>query len=403
MRVGIFSTYDNSGAGEAACKINDAFLKNGIKSKLFVAIKKNKKSQTLKKNFSFKLLFYIRFYLNKFVAYLFCYNKSKKGFLSLDLFQTNNSQKINKMNIDIVQLNWINNFISISDISKINKPIVWRLSDMWPFIGVEHFTDNKKWKKKKIKRHKLIDFDYFIWKKKFKLIEKNIRVVTPSKWLAEKAKKSFIMSKCKIEVIPTPISSKIYKIHLKKIKIEKIPRDKFIVLFSAKYLNERRKGFEYFQKLTKIINKLYPNKVHFVTMGKYNNKILDIFPENTSHFGLIDDQKTIVNVYNSCHLIFILSKKDNLPQVALEANMCGLPIISFKVGGIEEMIQSDLNGHTIKQINYNEIKMALEKYINLRDYRELKWRIRKNAIKNYSEKVVVKKYKRLFENILYSK
>ena len=40
------------------------------------------------------------------------------------------------------------------DISKINKPIVWRLSDMWPFIGVEHFTDNKKWKKKKIKRHK---------------------------------------------------------------------------------------------------------------------------------------------------------------------------------------------------------------------------------------------------------
>ena len=49
MRVGIFSTYDNSGAGEAACKINDAFLKNGIKSKLFVAIKKNKKSQTLKK------------------------------------------------------------------------------------------------------------------------------------------------------------------------------------------------------------------------------------------------------------------------------------------------------------------------------------------------------------------
>ena len=46
--------------------------------------------------------------------------------------------------------------------------------------------------------------------------------------------------------------------------------------------------------------------------------------------------------------------------------------------------------------------MALEKYINLRDYRELKWRIRKNAIKNYSEKVVVKKYKKLFENILYS-
>ena len=37
---------------------------------------------------------------------------------------------------------------------------------MWPFTGVEHFTDNiNKWNNK-IYKSSLIDFDYIIWKKK---------------------------------------------------------------------------------------------------------------------------------------------------------------------------------------------------------------------------------------------
>ena len=51
-----------------------------------------------------------------------------------------------------------------------------------------------------------------------------------------------------------------------------IPKNKFIILFSAKYLYEKRKGFEYFKKVTSKLNKIYPNKIHFVTVGKYNNE-----------------------------------------------------------------------------------------------------------------------------------
>ena len=42
MKIGIFSTYDDSGAGNAAVKINRALKKKGLNSKLYVGIKKQK-------------------------------------------------------------------------------------------------------------------------------------------------------------------------------------------------------------------------------------------------------------------------------------------------------------------------------------------------------------------------
>ena len=399
MKIGIFSTYDNSGAGNAAIKMNKAFLEKGIKSKLYVGIKKTKNSFILKKNLSYTFFFHIRNLINKIIAILFYRSESRKGYVSLDLFNTNNSKIINNMNLDIIQINWINNFISITDLYKINKPIVWRLSDMWPFTGVEHFTEKKKWNKK-ISKERIIDFDYITWKKKKELFKKKISIVTPSTWLAKKAKKSYLMKNCNITVIPTPIDSKIYNLQKTRLKEKSIPKNKFIILFSAKYLYEKRKGFEYFKKVTSIINKIYPDKIHFLTVGKYNSEILNMFPKNTTHYGLIENEKKIVEIYNFSHLFFILSKKDNLPQTALEANMCGLPIISLDVGGVREIIEEDLNGNILKNIRYSEIKKILDKYIYLNNYFNLKMKIRKLSKKKYSSKMIVGQYVKLYKSIL---
>ena len=399
MKIGIFSTYDDSGAGNAAYKINRAMQIYGVKSYLYVAIKKTTSSIRLKKNFSYNFFFYLRNYINNIIVFLLYRKQSKEGFISLDLFKTNNSKIINSKDLDIIQINWINNFLSLNDLVRIKKPIVWRLSDMWPFVGVEHFTDSSLWNKKILKKG-IFDLDYSIWKKKKIFLDKNVSVVSPSKWLARKAKKSYLMKNCNITVIPTPIDTKIYRIKKRK-KIPKIvPKNKFIILFTAKYLYEKRKGFEYFGKLTKIINKLYPDKVHFVTVGKYNNEILKIFPYNTTHFGLIKNEKKIVDIYNFSHVSFILSKRDNLPQTALEANMCGLPIISWNFGGVKEIIKNGLNGKLLNKLNEKEIKKILDVYIFKKNYRNLNMKIHNFSKKTYSSEIIVKKYLKLYKKIL---
>ncbi|MCO4795465.1 MAG: hypothetical protein KC493_17220, partial [Bacteriovoracaceae bacterium] len=66
-------------------------------------------------------------------------NKKKKGVIwsngrrgNLDSFE-----EFNKF--DIVHLNWINDsYISVESISKIKRPIVWTLHDLWPLTGGCH-------------------------------------------------------------------------------------------------------------------------------------------------------------------------------------------------------------------------------------------------------------------------
>ena len=82
MKIGIFSTYDDSGAGNAAYKINRAMQIYGVKSYLYVAIKKTTSSIRLKKNFSYNFFFYLRNYINNIIVFLLYRKQSKEGFIS---------------------------------------------------------------------------------------------------------------------------------------------------------------------------------------------------------------------------------------------------------------------------------------------------------------------------------
>ena len=65
--------------------------------------------------------------------------ETKKITKSISLFNSSNIKKINRFDCDIVNLHWIcNEMLSIENIKKINKPLVWTILDMWPFIGAEH-------------------------------------------------------------------------------------------------------------------------------------------------------------------------------------------------------------------------------------------------------------------------
>ncbi|MFM7683858.1 MAG: hypothetical protein ACKO7P_14120, partial [Bacteroidota bacterium] len=48
--------------------------------------------------------------------------------------------EINAHQASIIHLHWINNLLSIEDIGRINKPIIWTLHDMWAFSGSEHIN-----------------------------------------------------------------------------------------------------------------------------------------------------------------------------------------------------------------------------------------------------------------------
>ena len=73
-----------------------------------------------------------------------------------------------------------------------------------------------------------------------------------------------------------PIDTNLFKPrNKKKLRIKyKIPIDKKVILFSAQDTKDERKGFDYFEKILKILSK--DNRFYFITIGK-NNLNLKIF------------------------------------------------------------------------------------------------------------------------------
>jgi hypothetical protein len=61
---------------------------------------------------------------------------------SVNLLPSDWSRAINGSDADVVHLHWLgNDTMSISDIGRIEKPVVWTLHDMWAFCGSEHLAD----------------------------------------------------------------------------------------------------------------------------------------------------------------------------------------------------------------------------------------------------------------------
>ena len=98
-------------------------------------------------------------------------------------------KKINESTADIVNLHWTQHeMLSISDISKINKPVVWTLHDMWGFCGAEHISWDDRWEKGYNKNNRPthesgFDLNKWTWKRKIKYWKKPIQIITPSNWL----------------------------------------------------------------------------------------------------------------------------------------------------------------------------------------------------------------------------
>jgi glycosyltransferase involved in cell wall biosynthesis len=138
-------------------------------------------------------------------------------------------KRINDSDADVVNIHWVQNeMLSIKDISKIKKPLVWTLHDMWAFCGVEHYSAENRWRegynfKNRPTYETGLDISLWTWKRKKKYWKNPIQIVTPSLWLAKCVQESKLLSCWPVSVIANtlnvekfrPINKKIASVEIK--------------------------------------------------------------------------------------------------------------------------------------------------------------------------------------------
>ena len=142
MRI-LHLNFDDSigGASRAAIRLHKSLLLKKVKSRIIVIKKNNTERDVFKLKNNYDLLNFLK----RGFSFIL---KNIQNFQKLDIHRSynifNNNelvQYINNSNYDLVHLHWINSeMISIEDLIKINKKIIWTFHDLWPVLPTQHIT-----------------------------------------------------------------------------------------------------------------------------------------------------------------------------------------------------------------------------------------------------------------------
>ncbi len=327
------------------------------------------------------------------------------------IFSSNILKIINDSKADIIHLHWIQGeMISVEDIGKIEKKVIWTFHDTWPFCGSEHYPnglDDERYmqgylRKNRGKDHFGIDLDKLVWDRKNRNWTKKYSIVCPSNWMRSCVIKSKLMSDWPVYKIPHALPINIFK-PLPKIlsrELFNLPKNKKLILFGAlNATNDKRKGWDLLKLALNKISKELPS-LEAVVFGASEPNISPNLGMNINYVGRIYDDQTLALLYSAADIMVVPSYMESFGQTASEAQACGLPVVAFKSTGLKDIISHKNTGYLAKPYYWEDIyagiKWILDNYMDI-DFKSL---ARKRAEKLWSPEVISKKYSLIYRELV---
>ena len=293
-------------------------------------------------------------------------------------------KKIKEYDPDVIHLHnlhgyYLNLEVLFNYLSESNKPVIWTLHDCWSFTGhCAHFDyiGCDKWmsecnncpQKKTYPNSCLLDNSYknFRLKKKLFTMLNNLTIITPSQWLANLVKQSFL-NKYPVQVINNGIDLNVFKPTQSDFRKKYDLEDKKMILGVASVWNQR-KGLDTFIELSSKLNDNYQIVLVGVTEKQKNNLPSDIIAIKRTN-----NIKELAEIYSAADVFVNPTLEEVMGLVNVEALACGTHVITYSTGGSVECIDEtcgiiveknniDSLLNAIKQIQ--KFKLAKENCIN---------------------------------------
>lgn len=233
--------------------------------------------------------------------------------------------------------------------SRPEMEVKWTLHDCWTFTGhCAYFTAARCDQWKTGCRHcvqktaypssyglSLSASNYEKKKKAFTGVKK-MTIITPSKWLADLVKESFL-KEYPVEVVHNHIDLNVFKPTESDFREKNGLTDKKIVLGVAS-IWDARKGLDDFVAL---IDKL-PKEYQIVVVG-VTKKQKEKLPEEILAITRTNNVQELAAIYTAADVFVNTTYEDNYPTVNLEAQACGTPVITYATGGsVESVLEENI-------------------------------------------------------------
>lgn len=310
------------------------------------------------------------------------------------------------LQLDLIHLHWVAGLIDYKEFFKnVKIPVVWTLHDMSPFTGGLHYDE----KIVGVDNHGNLRFDKphskfndYVRKmhkhvKQCCSMAENLVIVSPSKWLAEEAKKSGSFDGRKIEVVPYGIDERVFRQRERGSfrNIMGTDMDKLVFLFVADSFMKARKGGIFISLLLKH----FPQEEFeiWIVGGSVPDEIQA--DSRIRQIGFVEDEILLSILYSASDFTLVFSLQDNFPNTVLESLMCGTPVVAFPVGGIPEILTDNRSGLLIREVSINALLNCIDELFKKIYVFDRDW-IRNDAVAKYSLGIQAKRYLDIYTDAL---
>lgn len=265
--------------------------------------------------------------------------------------------------------------------SRPQMQVKWTLHDCWAFTGhCSHFTYVKcdKWKSGCHSCPQLDQYprsisdnskDNYNRKKTAFTGVSNMTLITPSNWLKEKVKESFL-TEYPVEVKYNTIDKNVFKPTPSTFKEDHGIQDKKMILGVANIWNDR-KGLKDFIELSKLLearsnsvqndnNADQAFRYQIVLVGLNDNQLKELREKDINILGLprTSSAKELAQVYSAADVFVNPSYEETFGLTTAEAQACGTYTIVYKDTACEEIV--DRSKGTVVDTGANAILKALD-------------------------------------------
>ena len=253
--------------------------------------------------------------------------------------------------------------------SRPQMKVQWTLHDCWAFTGhCVYFSMARcdKWKtgcqkcsqKKEYPASLFLDRSIHNYQEKKEAFcgVRNMKLITPSRWLADLVRQSFLQE-YPVEVKYNTIDKDVFKPTKSDFKKKYGIEDKKMILGVSNAWQESRKGLKDFCDLAKMLN----NEYVIVLVG-LTKKLMRTLPNKIIGVQKIENAKELAEIYTAADVFVNPSYEETFGMTTIEAMACGTDAIVYKDTACEEIVNM-YGGKAVEQGAINIYNAIIQKFV----------------------------------------